>query len=241
MMATIALAVLTGLPAQPAGELKLTNVRTTVASNTVTLTWNAVTDNSGGSVQYEVLRDDPVLGTVVEGATYDRTWTDTNVAGTNRYFVRAVDPTGNRSATTTALTVAPPPPVLATLIPAGSTWSYRADGQNLGTVWRARTADTSGWPTGPSTTTWLRCSAFRAATTVVPPRTWKSRPVCQPLDHRRPCWPKRAVRRYLPTMGIWRLPVPRTIVVAAGVLEDWFAADCWANSCWACAAACSCA
>ncbi|MFM8275291.1 MAG: hypothetical protein ACKODX_23565 [Gemmata sp.] len=30
MMATIALAVLTGLPAQPAGELKLTNVRTTV-------------------------------------------------------------------------------------------------------------------------------------------------------------------------------------------------------------------
>ncbi len=30
MMATIALAVLTGLPAQPAGELKLTNVRTTI-------------------------------------------------------------------------------------------------------------------------------------------------------------------------------------------------------------------
>lgn len=131
-----------------------TNVRTTVASNTVTLTWNAVTDNSGGSVQYEVLRDDPVLGTVVEGATYERTWTDTNVAGANRYFVRAVDPTGNRSATTSVLNVAPPPPVLATLIPAGSTWSYRADGQNLGTVWRARTADTSGWPTGPAQFGW---------------------------------------------------------------------------------------
>jgi len=98
-----------------------TNVRTAVASNTVTLTWNAVADNSGDPVRYEVLRDDPVLGTIVEASTFDRTWTDTNVAGANRYFVRALDGTGNRSASTSVLNVAPPPPAIATLIAAGAT------------------------------------------------------------------------------------------------------------------------
>jgi hypothetical protein len=141
-----------------------TNVRAAVASNTVTLSWNAVADDRAGSVQYEVLRDDPVLGTVVEAATYDRSWTDQNVSGANRYFVRAVDATGNRSATTPVLSVAPPPPVVSTLITAGSAWSYRADGQNLGTPWSARTADTSAWPTGSAQFGW----GAKGETTAIP-------------------------------------------------------------------------
>ncbi|MFM7061411.1 MAG: fibrinogen-like YCDxxxxGGGW domain-containing protein [Actinomycetes bacterium] len=131
-----------------------TNARAAVASNTVTLAWNAVADDRGGPVQYEVLRDDPVLGTIVEGSTFERSWTDTGVSGANRYFVRAADANGNRSATTTVINVAPPPPVISTIIPSGSTWSYRADGQNLGTGWRERTTDTSAWTTGPAQFGW---------------------------------------------------------------------------------------
>ena len=82
----------------------------------------------------------------------------------NRYFVRAVDPTGNRSATTPVLSVAPPPPVVSTLIAAGSAWSYRADGQNLGTPWSARTADTSAWPTGTAQFGW----GAKGETTAIP-------------------------------------------------------------------------
>ena len=37
-------------------------------------------------------------------------YTDTNVVGTARYFVRAVDADGNRSATTPVISVTPPPP-----------------------------------------------------------------------------------------------------------------------------------
>lgn len=141
-----------------------TNVRAAVASNTVTLAWNAVADDRNGAVQYEILRDDPVLGTIVEGSTFDRTWTDTNVSGANRYFVRAVDANDNRSATTTVINVAPPPPVVSTIIPSGSTWSYRADGQNLGTGWRERTTNTSTWATGAAQFGW----GGKGETTAIP-------------------------------------------------------------------------
>src|SRR4051812_6405351 len=141
-----------------------TNLRTTTAGNTVSLTWNASTDNGTDPVQYEVLRDDPTFGTVVEGTTYDRTWTDTNVVGTARYFVRALDSTGNRSASTPVAAVTTPPPVIATLIAHGDSWSYRADGQNLGTTWRQPDTDTSAWPTGASQLGW----GGKGETTVIP-------------------------------------------------------------------------
>lgn len=64
----------------------------------VKLTWNASTDASG-SVKYEVLRDDRVIA-----ITNSRSYTDTSAsAGEHRYFVRAVDEPGNRSASTPAL------------------------------------------------------------------------------------------------------------------------------------------
>ncbi|MGZ6997003.1 MAG: OmpL47-type beta-barrel domain-containing protein [Acidimicrobiia bacterium] len=130
------------------------NARADVAGNTVTLSWSASSDNSTDPIQYEILRDDPALGTVVEGTTYNRTWTDTNVVGPTRYFLRALDATGNRSATTAVIAVTPPPAALATLVAHGDSWSYRDDGQNLGAAWRQPGFDVSSWPTGSSQLGW---------------------------------------------------------------------------------------
>jgi hypothetical protein len=130
------------------------NAKASVAGNTVTLSWNPSTDNSTDALQYEILKDDPTFGTIVAGTTYDRNWTDTNVVGTTRYFVRALDSTGNRSATTATITVSPPPPVLASIVAHGASWSYRADGQNLGTAWRQPGFDSSSWPTGNTQLGW---------------------------------------------------------------------------------------
>ncbi|GLY28696.1 fibrinogen-like YCDxxxxGGGW domain-containing protein [Kineosporia sp. NBRC 101731] len=67
----------------------------------VQLAWSA----SGGSPSgYEVLRDDRVVATVT-----GTTWTDPDGAGTARYWVRAIDATGNRSASTPVSVVEEPP------------------------------------------------------------------------------------------------------------------------------------
>ncbi len=121
-----------------------TNVTASVAGNDVTLNWTASTDNAATPINYEILKDDPTFGTIVMGSTFDRTFTDTNVVGPTRYFLRAVDDGGNRSATTSVISVSPPPPAAATLLSAGGTWSYRADGQDLGTTWRAPGFDSVG-------------------------------------------------------------------------------------------------
>lgn len=64
----------------------------------IRLSWSAATDNAG-SVKYEVLRDDRVIA--VGGA---RNYTDTTAgAGEHRYFVRAVDESGNRGKSTPVL------------------------------------------------------------------------------------------------------------------------------------------
>ncbi|WP_236795431.1 fibrinogen-like YCDxxxxGGGW domain-containing protein [Amycolatopsis sp. GM8] len=60
----------------------------------VHLHWNKATDNSGSPV-YEVVRDDRVIATV-GGSNF------TAPAGAAKYWVRAVDATGNRSASTPA-------------------------------------------------------------------------------------------------------------------------------------------
>ncbi|MCB0972412.1 MAG: hypothetical protein KDA97_12980, partial [Acidimicrobiales bacterium] len=56
------------------------------------LTWGASTDD-GGTVSYDVYRDDRVIASV-----WGTTFTDPDIAGENHtYTVRAVDPQGNRS------------------------------------------------------------------------------------------------------------------------------------------------
>ena len=63
--------------ATPLRRATPTNVKTSIAGNDVTLTWNASTDNSTDPIQYEILKDDPTFGTIVVGTTFDRTFTDT--------------------------------------------------------------------------------------------------------------------------------------------------------------------
>jgi hypothetical protein len=130
------------------------NAKATVSGNDVTLTWPASTDNASTPIEYQILKDDPTFGTMVVASTFERTWTESNVVGNTRYFVRAVDATGNRSATTPVLSVTPPPPAVATLLAAGTSWSYNASGQDLGTTWRTPAFDTSSWPTGPAEFGW---------------------------------------------------------------------------------------
>lgn len=72
-----------------------TNFRTTTSSGVTSLKWNASTDNgSSTGITYEILRDDRVIGT--------QTTQTFNLADLSygRYFVRATDVTGNRSAST---------------------------------------------------------------------------------------------------------------------------------------------
>jgi trimeric autotransporter adhesin len=82
-------------PTVPAGPTR------SDAGGTTTLAWRASTDDRGG-VEYEILRDNRVIG---------RTWATQvslpNAGGGGRFFVRAIDGAGNRSATTPVVTAAP--------------------------------------------------------------------------------------------------------------------------------------
>jgi hypothetical protein len=74
------------------------------------VTWTGSTDDRAGAVKYEVLRNDRVIA----GGLTSTGYTDPDGTGTDRYFVRAIDVAGNRSATTSVTlmidTVAPVAP-----------------------------------------------------------------------------------------------------------------------------------
>jgi hypothetical protein len=130
------------------------NTQVAVVGNDVNLTWNPSSDNATTPIKYEILKDDPTFGTIVMGSTFERNFTDQNVVGPTRYFVRALDAEGNRSATTAVLAVNPPPLATATLLAKGATWSYNASGEDLGTTWRSPSFNTSSWPTGATEIGW---------------------------------------------------------------------------------------
>ncbi|MFS0853047.1 fibrinogen-like YCDxxxxGGGW domain-containing protein [Microbacterium sp. 179-I 3D4 NHS] len=113
------------------------------AAGTDTLTWNAV-DGAG----YEILRNDRTI------ATTQQTSYSVPAAGPGtRYFVRAIDPTGNRSATTGVVTpteIAQPLNVL----PAGSEWSYRFASTAPADGWQQPGADLSSWQSGRAPIGW---------------------------------------------------------------------------------------
>ncbi|WP_283139099.1 fibrinogen-like YCDxxxxGGGW domain-containing protein [Rhizohabitans arisaemae] len=102
------------------------------------LTWSPATDNSG-PVRYEVLKDDRVIATVT-GTSYT-----VEAGATGRYLVRAIDGSGNRSATVAAAAV----PVRDSFVVKSTTWRYAHDGVDLGTAWRAPGFDDSAWSSGP--------------------------------------------------------------------------------------------
>jgi hypothetical protein len=77
-------------------------------SRTFLITWEPSVDDRGGAVTYEILNDSRVIATTT--ATSYSMWP---VDGPGRFFVRAFDAAGNRSATTPILGegVTPPDPV----------------------------------------------------------------------------------------------------------------------------------
>ncbi len=119
-----------------------TFLRTSSATaSTVTLTWEGVSD----AVSYEILRDDRAIGST------QSTSIEVPRGGENRFFVRAVDAAGNRSATT-AVYVSPAygqvDPANPILLDAGATWSYRAENSPAPEDWARTSFDDSQWPTG---------------------------------------------------------------------------------------------
>ena len=119
-----------------------TLVRTSASTpQTVTLAWDGVSD----AVSYEILRDDrPIASTTSTTVEVPR-------GGNNRFFVRAVDASGNRSATTSVYV--PPAqgevdPANPVLLDAGATWSYRAQTSAAPENWAQASFDDSQWSTG---------------------------------------------------------------------------------------------
>jgi hypothetical protein len=78
-----------------------TNVTVSEKADGIQLVWPASTDDQPGPITYDVFRDDALLAS---GLIY-RTFLDPAGTAASRYFVRAVDRTGNRSATTAVLRV----------------------------------------------------------------------------------------------------------------------------------------
>ncbi|MGI9644184.1 MAG: hypothetical protein ACR2O6_02605, partial [Ilumatobacteraceae bacterium] len=71
----------------------------------VRVAWGASSDDRPGSVGYEVLRNDRVVSALVYGTSF----LDSAGTATDRYFVRAVDQAGNRSASTSSFSISGPP------------------------------------------------------------------------------------------------------------------------------------
>ena len=113
-----------------------------VGASTATLTWAKATDDRG-SVQYEVIRDNKVVR-ITSATTADVPTESTPT----RYFVRAVDPAGNRSATTPVYTLAPPSAADLTFVSLGSSWKWRFDSAALPASWNTTAFDDSTWPSG---------------------------------------------------------------------------------------------
>lgn len=74
-------------------------VATLRSAGGISLKWAASTDDRAGYIGYEVLRNDRVISPLVYGTSY----VDATGSTGDRYFVRALDSSGNRSSTTTVL------------------------------------------------------------------------------------------------------------------------------------------
>lgn len=127
----------------PVAPTPASNLRVTATTNSaITLAWDAGTDDVAVA-GYRVLRD----GVEIAFPT-GQTYTDTDLPASTdfTYQVQTMDAAGNFSSST--------PPLLAgtdtTLIPAGATWKYFANGLNQGTAWRASAFDDSLWASGPA-------------------------------------------------------------------------------------------
>ncbi|GAB3122190.1 fibrinogen-like YCDxxxxGGGW domain-containing protein [Glaciibacter psychrotolerans] len=124
----------------PSAPAQLTGTPT--SATTATLSWPAATDDRG-SVSYEVLRENKVVQ-----ATSALTLEVPVEAAAVRYFVRAVDPAGNRSATTAVYVVNPPSADALTFVDSGASWKWRFDSATWPTSWNATAFDDTTWAAG---------------------------------------------------------------------------------------------
>ena len=126
-------------PSTPTGATS-----TPVDGTTALLSWSASSDNRGVT-GYEVIRENKVIQTT--------TALELNVpvaATPTRYFVRAVDAAGNRSATTPVLLVAPPSTDDLTFVVTGDTWRWQYSSAAWQAGWNDRGFNDSAWAQGPS-------------------------------------------------------------------------------------------
>ncbi|WP_141783282.1 fibrinogen-like YCDxxxxGGGW domain-containing protein [Ornithinicoccus hortensis] len=126
----------------------VTNVSATSMDDaSVSLAWSGSSDASG-SVRYEILRDDRVVGlSNTPSATVSR-------GGDDRFFVRAVDDAGNRSASSAVYALDDIPAVPEELVSAGSEWSVWYESAAPGEGWAGAEFDDSGWESGAAPLGW---------------------------------------------------------------------------------------
>jgi hypothetical protein len=137
------------------------NVRSRVSGNQRILEWDAATDNAG-RVRYEVIRNDRVIGTVWSGY-----FSDTTVIDSPTYYVRAVDESDNRSASSTAISFNNTP-ASTTTTAAGATTTTAA-GVTTTTAAGTTTTTAAGTTTTTAggTTTTTAPAAFTATATKI--------------------------------------------------------------------------
>ncbi|MEJ7633694.1 fibrinogen-like YCDxxxxGGGW domain-containing protein [Aeromicrobium sp.] len=130
-------------PRPSTAPAKPSDLKVALDGSEADLTWGA----GGSGVTYEVLRNDRVVAT-----TSATSATIPGATGSDRYFVRAADSWGNRSASTAAASPATAP---TTLVPAGSTWSYYFDNTApVAAGWKTSATDTGSWRTGAAALGW---------------------------------------------------------------------------------------
>lgn len=125
-------------------------------ASTVTLAWEGVSD----AVSYEILRDDRPI------ATTDSTSVEVPRGGENRFFVRAVDAAGNRSATSSVYQA----PAFGSadnsspvLVDMGASWRYRDEASAAPADWaRPRSTTPPGRPAQPPSATVIAPSQPRS-------------------------------------------------------------------------------
>lgn len=129
----------------------------------VKLSWTA---SNGDPTTYEVLRDDRVVA-----STTSTSITIDSGTAESKYFVRAVDAAGNRSASTKALTVSDSSGNTGTsLITVGSAWHYLYDANGAPDGWKADAFDASSWSTGVAPIGWGQSDLGTTLTTSLSPK-----------------------------------------------------------------------
>lgn len=127
-----------------------------LAAGVADLRWTAGPESG---VTYEVLRNDRVVATTTGTAAQVP-----NSAAGDRFFVRAADAAGNRSASTAKVV----PASTTILLPAGSTWSYHAENVPVPADWKLPGFNATSWSSGAAPLGW---GSPAIATNVLPDGT----------------------------------------------------------------------